>query len=138
MHPVNKFFEWFKKFPKPVKKSFCFSDKINFFYIVEVTNSDINANDFEEIIDEKTGKKVLRMKKEVAERKGLVNMDTIDFEFVIDEQTGQKVVQIKSNPGKLTKEHVSFEIITDPTTGQQTLRMKQEVEVKCKPNIDSL
>ncbi len=100
--------------------------------IVEVTNSDINANDFEEIIDEKTGKKVLRMKKEIAKRKGFIDMDDVDFEFIIDEKTGRKVIRIKNTTGKLTKGNVSFEIIIDPTTGQQTLQMKQEVEVKCK------
>jgi len=73
------------------------------------------------------------MKKEVAERKGFIDMDNIDFELVIDEKTGQQIVQIKNNTDKLTKGNVSFEMIIDPTTGQQTLRMKQEVEVKCKP-----
>lgn len=100
--------------------------------IVEVTNSDINSNDFEEVIDEHTGQTVLRMKKEVAERKGFVDMDKVNFEYVIDEKTGQQVIQIKNNAGKLTNGHVSFEMITDPVTGQQTLRMKQEVEMKCK------
>ena len=104
--------------------------------VVEVTNSDVNANDFEEIIDEKTGKTVLRMKKEVAERKGFGDMDNVDFEYVIDQKTGQQVIQIKNNTGKLNKGHVSFEMITDPTTGKQTLRMKQEVEVKCKSAVD--
>lgn len=71
------------------------------------------------------------MKKEVAERKGFVNMDNIDFEYVIDKKTGQQVIQMKNTEGKLTKGNVSFEMIIDPITGQQTLRMKQEVEVKC-------
>jgi hypothetical protein len=97
-----------------------------------VTNSDINTNDFEEIIDEKTGEKILRMKKEVAERKGFIDMDNVDFELIIDDKTGQEIVQIKNNIEKLTKGNVSFAMIIDPTTGQQTLRMKQEVEVKCK------
>jgi predicted small secreted protein len=74
------------------------------------------------------------MKKEVAERKGFIDMDNIDFELVIDEKTGQEIVQIKNNTDKLTKGNVSFDLIIDPTTGQQTLRMKQEVEVKCKTN----
>ncbi len=100
--------------------------------IVEVTNSDVNTNDFEEVVDEKTGKKVLRMKKEVAKRKGFVDMENIDFEYVIDAKTGQQTIQIKNTPGKSTRGPVSFEMITDPITGKQTLRMKQEVEVKCK------
>lgn len=96
-----------------------------------MTNSDINGNDFEEVIDEQTGQTVLRMKKEVAERKGFIDMDQVDFEYVIDEKTGEQTIQIKTNPSKLTKGNVSFEMITDPVTGQQTLRMKQEVEMKC-------
>lgn len=103
-----------------------------FLCLVEVTNSDINADDFEEIIDEKTGKKVLRMKKEVSKRKGFADMDNVNFEYVIDQKTGQQVIQIKADKGKLKKGNVSFEMITDPTTGQQTLRMKEEVEMKCK------
>jgi predicted small secreted protein len=104
--------------------------KIYFFYQAEITDSDVNANDFEEIIDSETGKKVLRMKKEVAERKGFVDMDDVDFEYVIDNKTGQRVIQIKNSTGKLTKENVTFEMIIDPKTGQQTLRMKQDVEIK--------
>ena len=103
-------------------------------YAVEVTDTDVNANDFEEVIDTKTGKKVLRMKKEVAKRKGFVDMDNVDFEFVIDEKTGQQRVQIKGGTGKITQGNVTFEMIIDPTTGQQTLRRKEEVEIKCKSN----
>ncbi|CAF4001018.1 unnamed protein product [Rotaria sp. Silwood2] len=97
---------------------------------IEVTNVDVNANDFEEVIDAKTGKKVLRMKKEVAKRKGFVDMDNVDFEFVIDQKTGQQVIQIKGGTGKITKGNKTFEMVIDPKTGQQTLRMKQEVEVQ--------
>ncbi|CAF1162643.1 unnamed protein product [Rotaria sordida] len=97
---------------------------------IEVTNVDVNVNDFEEVIDVKTGKKVLRMKKEIAKRKGFVDMDNVDFEFVIDEKTGQQIIQIKGGTGKITKGNTIFEMVIDPKTGQQTLRMKQEVEVK--------
>ncbi|CAF4847486.1 unnamed protein product [Rotaria sp. Silwood1] len=97
---------------------------------IEVTNVDVNANDFEEVIDAKTGKKVLRMKKEVAKRKGFVDMDNVDFEFVIDQKTGQQIIQIKGGTGKITKGNTTFEMVIDPKTGQQTLRMKQEVDVK--------
>lgn len=103
--------------------------------IVEVTSSDVNTNDFEEVIDEKTGETVLRMKKEVAERKGFVDMDKVEFEYVIDEKTGQQVVQIKNNPDKSSQGHATFEMVTDPITGQQTLRMKQAVETKCKQSL---
>jgi len=72
------------------------------------------------------------MKKEIAKRKGFIDMDDVDFEFIIDKKTGRKIIQMKNTTGKLTKGNVSFEIIIDPTTGQQTLQMKQEVEVKCK------
>lgn len=134
MHRVNRYFEWFKKFLKQVIYFFflifilCLTNKFQ----VEVTNSDINSNDFEEIIDEKTGEKTLRMKKEVAERKGFVGMDNVDFEYVVDKNTGEQIIQIKNSRGKLTNGSTSFEMIIDPITGQQSLRMKQEVEVKCK------
>ena len=97
-----------------------------------MTNSDVNMNDFEEVTDAKTGKKVLRMKKEVAKRKGFVGIDEIDFEVVIDQNTGQQTVQIKSNNGKTTSGNRSFEMVTDPKTGQQTLRMKEEVDMTCE------
>ena len=83
------------------------------------------------MIDEKTGEKVLRMKKDVAQRKGCVDLENVDFEYKIDETTGQRTIQIKNTQGKLNKGSVSFEMVIDPITGQQTLRMKQEVEVKC-------
>jgi hypothetical protein len=75
------------------------------------------------------------MKKEVAERKGFVDMENVDFEYVIDDKTGQQVIRIKNSTGKIAKGHVTFEMIIDPKTGQQSLRMKQEVEVKCKRQI---
>lgn len=72
------------------------------------------------------------MKKDIAKRKGFINMDNIDFEYIINNKTGEKLIQIKNNnQGKLTKDNITYEIIIDPNTGQQTLRMKQEVEVKC-------
>ena len=100
-----------------------------------MTNSDVNANDFEEVIDEKTGEKVLRMKKEVAERKGLGDMDNVEFEYVIDQNTKQQIIRIKNDADKLKDGSASFEMITDPVTGQQTIRMKQEVVKKCKAPI---
>lgn len=133
MHPVNKLFEWYKKCLKSVDIRVYFKFiSVFVLFSVEVTNSDVNANDFEEVIDEKTGEKVLRMKKDVAQRKGFIDMDTVEFEYKIDEKTGQRIVQIKNMPGKSNKGNVSFEMFIDPITGQQTLRMKQEVEVKCK------
>ena len=134
MHRVNKFYAWFKKYQKRVRQSidagiltlFCTS------FLAEVTNSDVNTNDFEEVVDAKTGKKVLRMKKEVAKRKGFVGIDEIDFEVVIDQTTGQQTVQIKSHTGKAGAGNRTFEMFTDPKTGQQTLRMKEEVDLACK------
>ena len=137
MHRVNKFYAWFKKSRKRVRQSLasCVSpSSCTFFFssLAEVTNSDVNANDFEEVVDTKTGKKVLRMKKEVAKRKGFVGIDELDFEVVIDETTGQQTVQLKSNNGKMGTGNRSFEMFTDPKTGQQTLRMKEEVDLTCK------
>lgn len=97
-----------------------------------MSNIDVNVNDFEEVVDAKTGKKILRMKKEVARRKGFVDMDNVDFEFVIDQKTGQQVIQIKGGTDKITKGNVTYEMFVDPKTGQQTLRKREEVEVKCK------
>ncbi|CAF4339793.1 unnamed protein product [Rotaria socialis] len=105
---------------------------------IEVTNLDVNASDFEEIVDNKTGKKVLRMKKEVARRKGFVDMDSVDFEFVIDKNTGQQVIQMKTSTGKVTKGNVTYEMVIDPKTGQQTLRRKEEVDVQFETIEDDL
>ena len=107
-------------------------DHWRFLCAVEVTNSDVNVNDFEEVTDAKTGKKILRMKKEVAKRKGFVDMDNVDFEVVIDQKTGQQTIKIKGDAGKAGKGKVSFEMVVDPLTGQQVLRMKQEVEMQCQ------
>ncbi|CAF1343031.1 unnamed protein product, partial [Didymodactylos carnosus] len=97
---------------------------------IQVTDSDVSRNDFEEVIDAKTGKKVLRMKKEVARRKGFVDMDQIDFEVIIDAETGKETVKIKKGSTKTKGGNVTYEMVIDPTTGQQTLRMKETVEVK--------
>ena len=135
MHRVNKYYEWFKKCLKQVidrSMMFLTISSRPFLLLVEVTHSDVNMNDFEEITDAKTGKKVLRMKKEVAKRKGFVEMDNVDFEVVIDQTTGQQSIQIKSTNGKNTAGNRTFEMVTDPKTGQQTLRMKEEVDLTCK------
>lgn len=134
MRRVNKYYEWFKKCQKLVRQSMsCFYLLTSFSSsLVEVTKSDVNMNDFEEVTDAKTGKKVLRMKKEVAKRKGFVGIEEIDFEVVIDQATGQQTVQIKANNGKNTAGNRTYEMVTDPKTGQQTLRMKEEVDLTCK------
>lgn len=84
-----------------------------------MVQSDISMEDFELITDENTGETVLRLKSDVAMRKGLTNLSQTNFEVFTDPITGQTEIRIKDdglNPGRI-------EIVTDTITGKQTIRM---------------
>lgn len=78
-------------------------------------------DDFELVKDERTGETVLRLKADVASRKGLTGLAQTNFEVVLDPTTGQSVVRIKNDGMNGAGNRV--EIVTDAVTGKQTIRM---------------
>lgn len=74
------------------------------------------------VVDESTGKTVLRMKAEVAARKGLAGLGNTNFEVVVDATTGQKVIRMKDD-GSNQMSGKRVEVVTDAVTGKQTIRM---------------
>lgn len=97
--------------------------------IVTITENDIDFNDFERVIDSKTGREILRMKADVLKAKGLEELGNAEFEVVVDSVTGQsrvvlKTSQIDANDGNNTH----FEIIVDIVTGKQKIIKKTIVE----------
>ena len=83
--------------------------------------SDIAMDDFELVTDERTGETVLRLRADVAERKGLTGMRQMNFEMAVDPNTGQTVIRIKDDGLNSVGNRV--EIVTDAITGKQTIRM---------------
>jgi hypothetical protein len=79
-------------------------------------------DDFELVTDENTGKTVLRLKADVAARKGLTGLAQTNFEVVIDPTTGQTVIRMKDD-GSNQMGSGRIEIVTDAITGKQTIRM---------------
>jgi hypothetical protein len=64
---------------------------------LEVTEKPIDINDFEEIIDSKTGLKVLKLKADVAKRAGMMELLDTQFETYIDPNTGKQAIRVKQN-----------------------------------------
>ncbi|CAF3502139.1 unnamed protein product [Rotaria sordida] len=87
-----------------------------------IIQSDIAIDDFELVTDEKTGETVLRLKADIAARKGLTGLAKTNFEVVVDPTTGQTVIRIKDDGTNQTNRN-RIEIITDAITGKQTIRM---------------
>ena len=56
---------------------------------VRTIESDIIMDDFELVVDEHTGESVLRLRPDVAIRKGLVDLANANFEAVFDPITAQ-------------------------------------------------
>ena len=83
--------------------------------------SDIAMEDFELVTDERTGETVLRLRGDVAQRKGLTGLAQTNFEMVVDSNTGQTVIRIKED--ELNAAGNRVEIVTDALTGKQTIRM---------------
>ena len=59
---------------------------------MDIIESQLNADDFERVIDPDTGLEVLRLKKSVAARKGLTDLLDVQFEIIIDADGKQKIV----------------------------------------------
>jgi hypothetical protein len=64
-----------------------------------VTEKPIDINDFEEVIDSKTGLKVLKLKADVAKRAGMTGLLDTQFETYIDDKTGKQAIRIKQGDG---------------------------------------
>ena len=90
----------------------------SFFCLASIIESDISMEDFELITDERTGEIVLRLKSDVAIRKGLTNLSETNFEYYTDPNTGQKGIRIKDN-----QNNKRINIIKDKITGQLIIRM---------------
>lgn len=67
---------------------------VSYFFLasMDVTESQLNANDFERVVDSKTGEEVLRLKKGAAARKGLNDLLDVEFEMVTGADGKQKIV----------------------------------------------
>ncbi len=86
-----------------------------------VIQSDITVEDFELVTDERTGETVLRLKADVANRKGLTGLAQTNFEIVVDPTTGQSIIRIKDDGLKQANNRA--EVVIDAITGKQTIRM---------------
>ena len=60
-----------------------------------MTEKTVNINDFEEVIDAKTGAKVLKLKADVARRAGMTELLDAQFETYVDPKTGKQAVRVK-------------------------------------------
>lgn len=68
---------------------------VSFVADLEVTEKPINLNDFDEVIDPKTGAKVLKLKADVARRAGMTGLLDAQFETYVDAKTGKQSVRVK-------------------------------------------
>ena len=68
---------------------------IEFLAEIEVAEKTVNLNDFEEVIDPKTGTKVLKLKGDVARRAGMTELLDAQFETYVDPKTGKQAVRLK-------------------------------------------
>ena len=59
---------------------------------MDVLESQLNTDDFERVIDSRTGKEVLRLKKGAAARKGLTDLLDVQFEMVTGADGKQTIV----------------------------------------------
>jgi hypothetical protein len=97
--------------------------------IITVTESDIDLNDFERVIDPLTGREILRMKADVLKSKGLDELANAEFEIVVDSVTGQSKIVLKSPSMDSNGENnPNFEIIIDAVTGKQKIIKKTVTE----------
>lgn len=72
---------------------------ITFLAELEVTEKPIDIDDFEEVIDAKTGVKVLRLKVDVAQRAGMMELLDAEFETYVDPTTGKQSIRVKQTEG---------------------------------------
>jgi hypothetical protein len=89
----------------------------------------IELNDFEKVIDAKTGKEFYRLTNEAVRRKGLTNVKDMEFDIEIDSTTGKTIMKPKAT----VVNGQTVEVIVDPTTGEQTIRIvQQKPSEKCE------
>ena len=94
--------------------------------LVESIENDLVTEDFEEVIDEVTGERVLKLTAEAAARKGLDDLRDVEFEIYKDPTTGKEQIRMKggNQTGKLEGDQ-KFEIYVDKKTGQQKIILKR-------------
>ena len=91
-------------------------------------------DDFEKVVDEKTGKEFYRFTEQAARRKGLTNVQDMEFDIEVDVKTGRTIMKPKTNV--INGQQV--EVIVDPTTGEQIIRLvAQKPPEKSIKTIDS-
>ena len=97
--------------------------------IVQVTENDIDLNDFERVIDLITGREILRMKADVLKAKGLEELGNAEFEIVVDANTGQSKIVLKTQSSDLNSgTNTNFEIVIDSETGKQKIIKRTVIE----------
>ena len=90
-------------------------------------------DDFEIVVDDKTGETVLRLRADVAQRKGLTDLSQTNFEVVTDPTTGQTMIRIKND-----ETNGRVEIVTDAITGKQTIRLVRDDDENDQSNETKL
>jgi hypothetical protein len=97
-----------------------------FFHLVETIENDLVTEDFEEVLDQITGERILKLTAEAAARKGLNDLRDIAFEVYIDPMTGKQQIRMKDGDqtGKLDGNRI-FDIYIDKKTGQQKIVLKR-------------
>ena len=86
-------------------------------------------DDFEKVVDEKTGKHFYRFTEEAARRKGLTNVQDMEFDVEVDEKTGKTVFKPKAS----TINGQKVEVIVDAETGEQVIRIVHEKPTGFRP-----
>ena len=96
------------------------------FHLVETLENDLEADDFEEGIDEVTGERILKLTAAAATRKGLTDLRDVAFEVYTDPTTGKEQIRMKggNQTGKLGGDS-KFELFFDSKTGQQKIVLKR-------------
>ena len=100
--------------------SYCYYYFLN--HLVDRIESDLMTEDFEEVIDQVTGERILKLTADAAARKGLQDFRDIAFESYVDPLTGKQQIRMKdgNQSGQLDNDQ-KFQIYTDPKTGQQKM-----------------
>lgn len=82
----------------------------------------IDVNDFEKVVDQKTGKEFYRLTEAAARRKGLTSVQEMEFDVEVDVKTGKTTMKPKVN----TINGQQVEVIVDEKTGEQIIRVVQQ------------
>lgn len=86
----------------------------------------MDHEDFEEVIDEVTGERTLKLTAEAAARKGLTDLRDVEFEVYKDPTTGKEQIRIKGGgkTGKLAGNQ-KYEFYVDEKTGLPRIILKR-------------